>query len=157
MKLRVGYELWYECLQPTPMMLTLNTHFSHAKDVVVADVLVTDPPLPIRQYRDLFGNLCSRIEAPVGRVALSTTALLNVSDSKEILTAGIVLTHCLRKVTARSAEFALRSSELFQQQVCKTGIGRRDAHRILKALVMNEHDFFLWRGAFAIRATLRIW
>ncbi|MDR5795073.1 transglutaminase family protein [Caballeronia sp. LZ008] len=83
MRLRVGYELWYECLQPTPMMLMLNTHFSHAKDVVVADVLVTDPPLPIRQYRDLFGNLCSRIVAPVGRVALSTTALLNVSDSME--------------------------------------------------------------------------
>lgn len=83
MKLRVGYELWYECLQPTPMMLMLNTHFSHAKDVVVADVLVTDPPLPISQYRDLFGNLCSRIVAPVGRVALSTTALLNVSDSME--------------------------------------------------------------------------
>lgn len=83
MKLRVGYELWYECLQPTPMMLMLNTHFSHAKDVVVADILVTDPPLPVRQYRDLFGNLCSRIVAPVGRVALSTTALLNVSDSME--------------------------------------------------------------------------
>ncbi|KIG11154.1 transglutaminase domain-containing protein [Burkholderia sp. MR1] len=83
MKLRVGYELSYECLQPTPMMLMLNTHFSHAKDVVVADLLVTDPPVPIRQYRDLFGNLCSRIVAPVGRVALSTTALLNVSDSME--------------------------------------------------------------------------
>ncbi|WP_248324095.1 transglutaminase family protein [Caballeronia sp. Sq4a] len=83
MKLRVGYELSYECLQPTPMMLMLNTHFSHAKDVVVADLLVTDPSVPIRQYRDLFGNLCSRIVAPVGRVALSTTALLNVSDSME--------------------------------------------------------------------------
>jgi transglutaminase-like putative cysteine protease len=83
MKLRVGYELSYECPQPTPMMLMLNTHFSHAKDIAVADLLVTDPPVPIRQYRDLFGNLCSRIVAPVGRVELSTTALLNVPSAME--------------------------------------------------------------------------
>ena len=31
MKLRVGYELVYECVQPTPMLLMLNTHYSHAK------------------------------------------------------------------------------------------------------------------------------
>ncbi|MEA3125635.1 MAG: hypothetical protein QOD67_2654, partial [Caballeronia sp.] len=26
MKLRVGYELVYECVQPTPMLLMLNVH-----------------------------------------------------------------------------------------------------------------------------------
>ncbi|MFL9966565.1 transglutaminase family protein [Paraburkholderia sediminicola] len=83
MKLRVGYELSFECSRPTPMMLMLNTHFSHAKDILVADVLVTDPPVPTRQYRDLFGNLCSRIVAPVGGVGLRTTALLNVSGAME--------------------------------------------------------------------------
>ena len=36
MKLRVGYELVYECPQPTPMMLMLNTHFSHAQEVLRA-------------------------------------------------------------------------------------------------------------------------
>ena len=49
MKLRVGYDLSYECPQPRPMMLMLNTHFSHAKDIVEADLLVTDPPVPTRQ------------------------------------------------------------------------------------------------------------
>lgn len=83
MKLRVGYELSYECPQATPMMLMLNTHFSHAKDIIAADLLVTDPPLCIDQYRDLFGNLCSRIIAPAGQIALRTTALLNVSDVME--------------------------------------------------------------------------
>ncbi|MBB5448399.1 MULTISPECIES: transglutaminase-like domain-containing protein [unclassified Paraburkholderia] len=83
MKLRVGYELSYECSQPTPMMLMLNTHFSHAKDIVEADLLVTDPPVATRQYRDLFGNLCTRIIAPAGRVGLSTTALLNVPNAME--------------------------------------------------------------------------
>ncbi|HZZ09775.1 MAG TPA: transglutaminase family protein [Paraburkholderia sp.] len=83
MKLRVGYELVYECVQPTPMMLMLNTHFSHAKEVLEADLLTVNPVVPIRQYRDAFGNLCSRIVAPQGRVSLSTQALLEVSSDWE--------------------------------------------------------------------------
>ena len=45
MQLRVGYELIYECPQPTPMLLTLNTHFSRVADIVVPDHIVTSPPL----------------------------------------------------------------------------------------------------------------
>jgi transglutaminase-like putative cysteine protease len=83
MKLHVGYELVYECVQPTPMMLMLNTHYSHAKEVLSPDVLKVDPPVPIRQYRDGFGNLCSRIVAPQGSIALSTSAVLEVSSDAE--------------------------------------------------------------------------
>ncbi|KXU83698.1 transglutaminase [Paraburkholderia monticola] len=83
MKLRVGYELIYECVQPTPMMLMLNTHFSRAQDVLSADLLAVDPPVAITQYRDTFGNLCSRIVAPPGLISLSTTALLDISDQPE--------------------------------------------------------------------------
>jgi len=84
MKLRVGYELIYECPQPTPMMLMLNTHYSRVDHVVVADLLMTDPPVPIRHYRDGFGNLCARILAPPGRITLSTTALLEVPAEPEM-------------------------------------------------------------------------
>jgi transglutaminase-like putative cysteine protease len=83
MKLRVGYELVYECPQPTPMLLMLNTHFTHAPQVLVADVLAVDPPVPITQYRDGFGNLCSRLVAPQGRISLSTSALLEVPGEME--------------------------------------------------------------------------
>ncbi|MFY7963002.1 MAG: transglutaminase-like domain-containing protein [Elsteraceae bacterium] len=83
MMLRVGYELLYDCPQPTPMILMLHTHYSRAEDIQIADLLVADPPVPIRPYRDGFGNLCSRIVAPVGQISLSTTALIRVSDQPE--------------------------------------------------------------------------
>jgi len=83
MKLRVGYELIYACPQPTPMMLMLNTHYSRVDHMVVPDLLRTDPPVPIRQYRDGFGNLCARILAPPGRITLSTSALLEVDAEPE--------------------------------------------------------------------------
>ena len=35
MQIRVGYELIYDCPQPTPMML--NIHHTRASDIVIAD------------------------------------------------------------------------------------------------------------------------
>jgi transglutaminase-like putative cysteine protease len=85
MKLRVGYELVYDCPQPTPMMLMLNVHYSRAGDAVVPDRLVADPDVPMRTYRDSFGNWCSRIVAPAGRIRLSTDAIVEASDEPEYL------------------------------------------------------------------------
>ncbi len=66
MQLRVGYELLYDCPQPTPMMLMLNIHHSRASDIVVPDCLMTEPSVPLTFYRDAFGNWCTRLVAPAG-------------------------------------------------------------------------------------------
>ena len=66
MQIRVGYELIYDCPQPTPMILTLNIHFTRVSDIIVPDHLITNPSVPITAYRDGFGNWCSRIVAPKG-------------------------------------------------------------------------------------------
>ncbi len=79
MHIRVGYELKYECPQPTPMLLTLNLHYTRASDILVPDHIVTNPAVPITAYRDNFGNWCSRIVAPPGEITISTNAL--VKDS----------------------------------------------------------------------------
>ena len=79
MQVRVGYEFIYECPQPTPMILTLNIHFTRVSDLVTPDHIVTSPPIPITAYRDGFGNWCSRIVAPQGDLKISTDALVNDS------------------------------------------------------------------------------
>ena len=81
MQIRVGYELIYECPRATPMLLALSIHESRAADVVVPDPIITDPMIPIAAYRDSFGNRCSRIVAPAGRLTITTSAI--VSDSGE--------------------------------------------------------------------------
>jgi transglutaminase-like putative cysteine protease len=77
MQIRVGYELIYDCPQPTPMILTLHIHYARASDVIVPDHLITSPPVPVTAYRDAFGNWCSRIVAPQGEIKLSTDAIIN--------------------------------------------------------------------------------
>jgi transglutaminase-like putative cysteine protease len=79
MQIRVGYELIYDCAQPTPMMLLLNVHHSRVAELVAPDVVTTDPVVPVHGYRDGFGNWCSRIVAPRGRIRITSSAVLNDS------------------------------------------------------------------------------
>lgn len=75
-QLRLGYDILYDCPQPTPMILMLNVHFTRVSDMVVPDHLITTPSLPIAGYRDAFGNWCSRIVAPAGPTRLRADALI---------------------------------------------------------------------------------
>lgn len=77
MKIRVGYEMQYEFPQPTPMIMVLGVHFSRASDVIIPDHLTTSPSVGIVSYRDSFGNWCSRIVAPAGRMTLTADGLVN--------------------------------------------------------------------------------
>jgi len=44
MQIRVGYEMIYECPQPTPMILTVNVHYTRASDIVIPDFHDHQPP-----------------------------------------------------------------------------------------------------------------
>ena len=50
MRIRVGCGLYYECPQPTPMLLILNIHYTRASDLVITDHIVTNPPVPITAF-----------------------------------------------------------------------------------------------------------
>ena len=81
MRIRCGFEITYECPQPTPMLALLNVHSSRHQDLETLDTVRTDPPLPIGQYHDGFSNLCSRFVLPVGRTVISADFV--VRDSGE--------------------------------------------------------------------------
>jgi transglutaminase-like putative cysteine protease len=83
MKIRLGYELVYNCPQPVPMILMLHVHPSRIPDLLVPDRLVTDPALPLDTYMDSFGNTCTRILAPAGSIRLTADALIQDSGLPE--------------------------------------------------------------------------
>ncbi len=76
MKLRIGYELRYAFPQPTPMLLMLNVHFTRISDLMQPDHIVVTPSVPISGYRDGFGNWCTRVVAPAGKVVFTTNAII---------------------------------------------------------------------------------
>lgn len=77
MQIRLGFEMTYDCPQPTPMIFNVQVHFTRASDLVARDDLMIDPPVPIAGYRDGFGNWCTRIVAPQGRTRISADAIVN--------------------------------------------------------------------------------
>ncbi len=77
MRIRTGFEIEYDCPAPVPMLLMLSVHPSRRGDLETPDVLRTDPPLPVRQYSDVYGNICSRLLAPAGRLRLSADFVIH--------------------------------------------------------------------------------
>ena len=101
MKIRVGFEMIYDCPQPTPMIFNLNVHFTRASDLVRRDDLLFDPPVPVAAYRDTFGNWCTRIVAPqhrqtkVGSAAASFAA--SAVSGSGALSSARTLARCSRR------------------------------------------------------------
>jgi transglutaminase-like putative cysteine protease len=88
MQIHLGCELVYDCPQPTPMVLMLSVHPTRAGDLVAPYRVAADPPIPIRTYRDGFGNRCSRIVAPAGRTRLFANAIVNDTGEFEAANPG---------------------------------------------------------------------
>ncbi|MEZ5492905.1 MAG: transglutaminase family protein [Gammaproteobacteria bacterium] len=76
MKIRIGYEMVYSCTQATAMILTLNVHSSRAAYLLSPDQIMTDPPIPMSAYRDLYGNWVTRLMLPAGDTTISNDAVI---------------------------------------------------------------------------------
>lgn len=85
MQIRVGFEMIYDCPQPTPMVFNVHVHFTRVSDLVGRDDLVFDPPVPMKGYRDSFGNWCTRIIAPRGRMGVRADAIVNDSGLPDVI------------------------------------------------------------------------
>ncbi len=79
MDIRCGYEIAYESAVPTPMLLMLSVHPSREPDLLTPQRMTFEPPIPSRSYIDGFGNRCTRIVAPEGRLTIS--ADFRIADS----------------------------------------------------------------------------
>jgi len=82
MKIRAGYEISYECPQPTPMILQLSVHPSRIDDLLTWDRMLIDPPVPVHTYHDGFGNFCQVLTAPTGRITMATDFV--IQDAGEL-------------------------------------------------------------------------
>lgn len=85
MQIRVGYELRYTFPRPTAMILTLNVHHSRVSDLVYPDHILTSPSVPMRGYRDSFGNWCTRLIAPAGNFRIAADTRVNDSGAPEVV------------------------------------------------------------------------
>ncbi|MGM4903638.1 transglutaminase-like domain-containing protein [Tardiphaga sp. 866_E4_N2_1] len=79
MKIRAGYDIAFQCLQETPMILMLSIHPSRAKDLQSPHRIQFSHDVQAHDYLDMFGNTCTRIVAPPGLIEIKNDFL--ISDS----------------------------------------------------------------------------
>ncbi len=134
MKIRVGYELIYDFPQPTPMILVLGTHFTRASDVIVPDHLTTSPSVPITPYRDVFGNWCSRIVAPAGRMRLSADGMVRDTGLPDVVVPSAAQ-HAVEELPAETLVYPPRQPLLRDRPPVRRGLEalRNDRRRAGRA------------------------
>jgi hypothetical protein len=85
MKIRAGYEISYDCPQPTPMILTLSVHPTRIPDLLTWDRMLLNHSTPVNAYHDSFGNFCHAIRAPAGRLTVSTDFLMQDNGEPDVV------------------------------------------------------------------------
>jgi transglutaminase-like putative cysteine protease len=72
MLIRTGFDIAFETDRPVPMIALLSVRPERQADLLTAEVLATEPAVPVRRYFDTFGNVVSRFVAPAGGIRLSS-------------------------------------------------------------------------------------
>jgi transglutaminase-like putative cysteine protease len=79
MEIRGGFQLVYEPPQPTPMLMMLAVHPSRQGDLIEPERISFEPKLRATRFLDAFGNLCTRIIAPAGRLTIASDFVIRDS------------------------------------------------------------------------------
>jgi transglutaminase-like putative cysteine protease len=158
MHLRIGYELIYTFPQPTPIILLVNIHDSRASDIVVPDRLTTEPSIPVTTYRDAFGNLCSRVLAPAGRLRLTADGVIRDSGRTDeiALTAG---QNAVQDLPEETLVFLLGSryceTDLLSERAWQLFSGTTPGHPRVQAICdyVHNHIAFNYERSRATRTS----
>jgi transglutaminase-like putative cysteine protease len=65
------------------MVLSLRAAPNPSQQLLVSDIVRTDPFVPLVSSRDAFGNLCTQLVAPPGTIRISTSGLLDDPGTPE--------------------------------------------------------------------------
>jgi transglutaminase-like putative cysteine protease len=88
MRIAAGCRITYDCPHPTPMLLMVSPHPERERDLIGPAEQLFDPPIAARDYTDGFGNRCTRIVAPPGRLTIATRLVVRDPGTADRLAPG---------------------------------------------------------------------
>ena len=108
MRIHVGFEVAFQFEKPTPLLALGMIHPSVNSLIRKTERLVADPPVPMTEYLDGYGNRCLRMVAPAGRVVLMNDSLVENSGLPDVQ-APTVLQHAVEELPSEVLVFLLAS------------------------------------------------
>lgn len=85
MLIRAGYDIAFETDRPTPMLAALSIHPSRNRDLRSVQRITTVPEVPLYDYIDGFGNVCTRLTMPAGGITLSCSFTIEDGFTPDIV------------------------------------------------------------------------
>ena len=76
MHIKAGYEIAFDCRQPTPALLMLSIHPSRMCDLQTPHRIEFDRNVVHSDYVDGFGNVCTRTTLPMGLTTIRTNFVI---------------------------------------------------------------------------------
>jgi transglutaminase-like putative cysteine protease len=71
MQIKAGFNIAFNCVDYTPMLLMLHVRPERAADLATPEIFTISPPeVTYTTYLDVFGNLCTRLIAPPGPISI---------------------------------------------------------------------------------------
>ena len=122
MLIRAGYDIRFESEAPVPMLAMLSLHPSRNKDLVTTHRIVTAPEVPIYDYLDGFGNICSRVTVPQGGLTLSCDFMIE-DDGAPDRAAPDALQHGIEDLPDDVLQFLLGSRYCETDRLTETAWG----------------------------------
>ena len=83
MLIRAGYDIAFECTAETPLLAMLHVRPERHADLQTPESFSVTPGVPYRNYLDGFGNVCTRLVAPIGVTRLTCDFLIRDSGEYE--------------------------------------------------------------------------
>ena len=88
MLIRLGFDIQFEIPAPVPMVALFHVHNSRRADLRELDEPQFNPEVPIDEYEDTFGNVCTRFVAPAGMFQISHSTLIEDSGAPDPVSPG---------------------------------------------------------------------
>ena len=86
-QIRAGYDIAFQCVQETPMVLMLSIEPARVADLLSEHRIKLSPDVASRDYVDMFGNTCTRIVAPPGLIEIRNDFLIADSGQPDAVAA----------------------------------------------------------------------
>jgi transglutaminase-like putative cysteine protease len=83
MFIRAGYDLLFEAYAPTPMVSMLSVRPDRWDDLQTAHRLTNDRAISMEDYRDAFGNICTRMTLPMGYTTVACDFVIEDSGTPD--------------------------------------------------------------------------
>jgi transglutaminase-like putative cysteine protease len=86
--IRCGYDIAFACTADTPLLLMLHVRPERHGDLQTPENFAVTPAVPFRDYRDGFGNVCTRLVAPAGTTRFTADFLIRDSGLPDVVPEG---------------------------------------------------------------------